>query len=123
MAKFEAYEDQDGRWRWRLWSEGGRIVASSGEAYASQRGALHAAGLVRDASAGAALASEPGLGIRAAVRLKALLDDSPPLDTPPPAAAASPARVSRRRLRAVAGGPRPASRRPARGEPLRAVRP
>ena len=114
-GKFEAYEDQDGRWRWRLWSDSGRIVASSGEAYASQFGALSAAGAVQELAGGAEMASEPGLGIRAAVRLKALLDD-----TPPPAAAKS-VGTPRRRLRAVPRS-RPALR-PVRGGRLRAARP
>lgn len=76
MRRFEAYEDENGKWRWRLWSNGGKILASSGEAFPSQADALHAAERVRAAAHGAEMASEPGLGIRAALRLRALLSDS-----------------------------------------------
>jgi uncharacterized protein YegP (UPF0339 family) len=75
MRRFEAYEDENGKWRWRLWSNGGKILASSGEAFPSQAGALLAAERVRAAANGAEMASAPGLGIRAALRLRALLND------------------------------------------------
>jgi uncharacterized protein YegP (UPF0339 family) len=105
MGKFEAYEDENGRWRWRLWSDEGRIVASSGEAYASPAGALHAAEAVRGAAGGAVVTSALGLGIKAAGRLRELLADSPPLAESPPrrlAPAPTPAASGRRRLRVVA---------------------
>jgi uncharacterized protein YegP (UPF0339 family) len=75
MRRFEAYEDENSKWRWRLWSNGGKILASSGEAYPSQPEALQAAERVRAAAHGAEMSSAPGLGIRAALRLRALLND------------------------------------------------
>jgi uncharacterized protein YegP (UPF0339 family) len=116
MRRFEAYEDENGRWRWRLWNDEGKIVACSGEAYGSQFEALLAADAVRAAAGGAPLAGEPGLGIAAACRLRALLSDSVPVraapaeaapavaaaaDTPPPPAAAEVRPGERPRLRAV----------------------
>jgi uncharacterized protein YegP (UPF0339 family) len=73
MNHFEAYEDENGKWRWRLWSAERKIVASSGEAFETQEIAMGAAKAVRRNAAGAELASEPGLGIKAALRLRALL--------------------------------------------------
>ena len=75
MRRFEAYEDENSKWRWRLWSNGGKILASSGEAFSSQPEALQAAERVRAAANGAEMSSAPGLGIRAALRLRALLND------------------------------------------------
>lgn len=42
MARFEIYQARDG-WRWRLWSTNSRIVADSGEAYATEYNAVRAA--------------------------------------------------------------------------------
>jgi uncharacterized protein YegP (UPF0339 family) len=39
-AAFEVYEDNAGRWRWRLVHDNGNIIADSGGSYASRRGAL-----------------------------------------------------------------------------------
>lgn len=36
-ATFEAYEDAEGKWRWRLVHENGNIIADSGEGYASRQ--------------------------------------------------------------------------------------
>lgn len=94
MRRFEAYEDENEKWRWRLWSNSGKILASSGEAFSSQAGALQAAERVRASAHGAEMSSAPGLGIRAALRLRALLNDGE----------RAPAQVSggqRPRLRAV----------------------
>lgn len=98
MRRFEAYEDENSKWRWRLWSNGGKILGSSGEAFPSQADALHAAERVRAAAHGAEMASEPGLGIKAALRLRALLSDGGRV----PTGAASGERVP-----ASAGGERP----------------
>jgi uncharacterized protein YegP (UPF0339 family) len=46
MAKFKIYEAKDG-WRWRLLSNG-RIIADSGEAYASRNNAKRAAKRLMD---------------------------------------------------------------------------
>jgi uncharacterized protein YegP (UPF0339 family) len=35
--RFQAYRDRRGGWRWRLVARNGKIVADSGEAYASMR--------------------------------------------------------------------------------------
>jgi uncharacterized protein YegP (UPF0339 family) len=107
MRRFEAYEDENGKWRWRLWSNGGKILACSGEAFAAQPEALQAAERVRAAANGAEMASAPGLGIRAALRLRALLSDGERT------AAASPAGGER------AAAPAPSGQRPR----LRAVKP
>jgi uncharacterized protein YegP (UPF0339 family) len=105
MRRFEAYEDENGNWRWRLWSNNGKIVASSGEAFSSQAGALQAAERVRAAAGGAEMSIAPGLGIRAALRLRALLGDG---ERPP--AQTSGARRTRLRvvrpLTTAAGAPR-----------------
>lgn len=37
QATFEMYEDQVGKWRWRLVHDNGNIIADSGEGYASQQ--------------------------------------------------------------------------------------
>lgn len=39
----EVYADAAGQYRWRICARNGRIVASSGEAFASQRNARRAA--------------------------------------------------------------------------------
>jgi len=44
---FEAYEDARDEWRWRLVSSRGRIVADSGEGYATRASCLRAIALVR----------------------------------------------------------------------------
>jgi uncharacterized protein YegP (UPF0339 family) len=75
MQRFEAYEDGDGKWRWRLWASNGKIIASSDEAFFSQASALRAAEGVRAAAGGAKISIAPGLGIKAAQRLRALLGD------------------------------------------------
>ncbi|QLG62430.1 HVO_2922 family protein [Halorarum salinum] len=36
-ATFEVYEDRVGEWRWRLVHDNGRIIADSGEGYASKQ--------------------------------------------------------------------------------------
>ena len=36
-ATFEVYEDQAGKWRWRLVHDNGNIIADSGEGYASRQ--------------------------------------------------------------------------------------
>jgi uncharacterized protein YegP (UPF0339 family) len=122
---FEAYEDENGRWRWRLWNGRGRIVASSGEAYASQVGALRAAEAVRQVARDADVATEPGLGIAAAVRLRELIADPSPAPAPFSAAEAAPASVPVRatRKRRRTGTRRQSTLRAVRGEPLRLVRP
>ncbi len=117
MRRFEAYEDENGRWRWRLWSNGGKILASSGEAFPSQAGALQAAERVRAAANGAEMASAPGLGIRAALRLRALLSDgerTPTSAAEGPAPAPATSRSGERAAAPTAGDQRPR---------LRAVKP
>lgn len=44
---FHVYPDKKGEWRWRLRSANGRIVADSGQSFASRKGALEAAKNVR----------------------------------------------------------------------------
>ena len=115
MRRFEAYEDENRRWRWRLWNDDGHIVATSGEAFGSQFEALLAADAVRSAAGDATLAGKPGLGIAAAGRLKALLSDDGP------AVGATEARQGERpRLRAVPE--RRVARRPGGRARLRAAR-
>jgi uncharacterized protein YegP (UPF0339 family) len=41
QPRFEVYQSEDG-WRWRFISSNGRIMADSGEAYASRSGAMRA---------------------------------------------------------------------------------
>lgn len=73
MQRFEAYEDESGEWRWRLLAANSRIIASSGESFYSQAGALRAAEGVQVTAPKAAISITPGLGIKAALRLRALL--------------------------------------------------
>ena len=74
MQRFEAYEDDNGEWRWRLWAADFELIASSGEAFASPAEALRAAAAVKVAAAGAPVERAPGLGMQAARRLRALLE-------------------------------------------------
>jgi uncharacterized protein YegP (UPF0339 family) len=62
MPQFDAYEDLVGKWRWRLLSNDGRTVASSGESFDSHWHALRAAEDVRGAASGATISSLPADG-------------------------------------------------------------
>ena len=73
MQRFEAYEDRNDKWRWRLFAANGRIIASSGEAFSSKTSALRAAEGVRQTAPNSVIAIAPGLGDKAAMRLRALL--------------------------------------------------
>jgi uncharacterized protein YegP (UPF0339 family) len=53
MWKFEVYRDAAGEWRWRLKAANGRIVADSGEGYASDHNARRAAENARSSIGGA----------------------------------------------------------------------
>ena len=46
--KIEVYRDAGGQYRWRLVSDNGQTVASSGESFASKANAIRAAENVRD---------------------------------------------------------------------------
>lgn len=46
--RFVIYSDKRGEWRWRLVARNGRIVADSGEGYASLRGCRGAVSLVAE---------------------------------------------------------------------------
>ncbi len=48
IYRIEVYEAKDG-WRWRMKAKNGRIIADSGEAYSSRRGAERAAYSLVDA--------------------------------------------------------------------------
>lgn len=37
QATFEIYEDNEGKWRWRLVHDTGNIIADGGEGYASRQ--------------------------------------------------------------------------------------
>ena len=43
MLRFEVYADQSAKWRWRLIAANGKIIADSGEGYASEYNAVRAA--------------------------------------------------------------------------------
>ena len=55
MWKFELYRDAANQWRWRLKAANGRIVADSGEGYASEFNARRAAETARTNIASAAI--------------------------------------------------------------------
>jgi uncharacterized protein YegP (UPF0339 family) len=38
QAQFELYEDQDGKWRWRLRHRNGNILAGDGQGYSDRSG-------------------------------------------------------------------------------------
>lgn len=73
MTHFEAYEDLDGRWRWRMIAANQRIIASSGESFDSHANAVRAARTVRDNAAASSVSSKPGIGIKALLRFSALI--------------------------------------------------
>jgi uncharacterized protein YegP (UPF0339 family) len=102
MTRFEAYEDLEGRWRWRLLAANHRIIASSAESFDSHRNAVRAADAVKAHTGKAFVSSDPGLGIKAALRLKALIragaNDGP---TPRRAVPVARGRVLRRRVGAL----------------------
>lgn len=52
---FEVYEDEAEEWRWRLRHRNGRILADSGEGYASRSGTLDAIDGVKRNAPGAAV--------------------------------------------------------------------
>jgi len=43
MLRFDIYEARDSSWRWRLVASNGKIIADSGEGYASEYNAVRAA--------------------------------------------------------------------------------
>ncbi len=47
--RFHVYQDKAGQWRWRLWAANNRIVADSGEGYASRAACEQGVGLVKAA--------------------------------------------------------------------------
>jgi uncharacterized protein YegP (UPF0339 family) len=57
-AAFEVYEDRAGEWRWRLRHRNGRIVADSGEGYASRHGARAAVDRVKERADGATIEAD-----------------------------------------------------------------
>ncbi|MGE0746301.1 MAG: DUF1508 domain-containing protein [Rhodospirillales bacterium] len=38
---YEVYRDERGKWRWRLWSDGGEPIAEAAEAYAAKARCLY----------------------------------------------------------------------------------
>ena len=70
--QFDSYEDLAGRWRWRLSTDDGNPVATSGESFETHWHALRAAERVRRAAAAARISGPPGSA--AADPLQALLD-------------------------------------------------
>ena len=73
MNRFEAYEDIDGKWRWRMVGANGETMASSNQSFYSHASALRAADRVRLGAANSYVTTKRGLGPREALRLKALL--------------------------------------------------
>ncbi len=73
MNRFEAFEDIQGKWRWRMVAADHTVIASSGESFDSHANALRAAEGVRIGSAHSHVTPTAGLGARGALRLKALL--------------------------------------------------
>jgi uncharacterized protein YegP (UPF0339 family) len=63
MARFDAYEDLVGRWRWRLRGADDRTIATAGESFDSHWHALRAAEDVRAAAAAATIETAPGDGV------------------------------------------------------------
>jgi uncharacterized protein YegP (UPF0339 family) len=43
LDKFTVYQDRAGEWRWQLKARNGKIIADSGEGYASEYNAVRAA--------------------------------------------------------------------------------
>jgi len=48
--EFEVYRDMAGEWRWRLWSENGRKIASSGEGYRNKADCLRGIEIVQSSN-------------------------------------------------------------------------
>jgi uncharacterized protein YegP (UPF0339 family) len=63
MPHFDAFEDLVGRWRWRLVSEDGRAVATSGESYGTHWHALRAAESVRALAPAAEISGTPSADV------------------------------------------------------------
>nr|WP_313695370.1 HVO_2922 family protein [Halobaculum sp. XH14] len=59
-ATFELYEDSAGQWRWRLVHDNGRIIADSGEGYASKQKATEGLESVRENATGADVVTVEG---------------------------------------------------------------
>ena len=57
--RFVVYEDNWRRWRWRLVTHRGRVLADSNESYARQRDALEAAQSIQKSAANAGLGVQP----------------------------------------------------------------
>ena len=55
QGKFEVYEDQGGKFRWRLKSSNGQVIASSGQAFADKAGARAAVESVKRTAADATI--------------------------------------------------------------------
>lgn len=47
QARFEVYKAKDG-WRWALKAKNGRIIADSGEAFTTKRGALASVQIIKN---------------------------------------------------------------------------
>ncbi len=84
MNRFEAFEDIQGKWRWRMVAANHKVIASSGESFDSQADALRAAEGVRVGSAHSHVSLTAGLGARGALRLKALLAGDMTVGPPQP---------------------------------------
>lgn len=63
MPQFDAFEDFVGRWRWRLSTDEGRVVATSGESYESHWHAMRAAEDVRGVATAAQMSEVPSQGL------------------------------------------------------------
>jgi uncharacterized protein YegP (UPF0339 family) len=61
-ARFELYEDREGKWRWRLVHRNGNIIADGGQGYASKQKAKQGLGSVKTNVRGAPVERAESVG-------------------------------------------------------------
>ena len=66
MLRFEVYADQSAKWRWRLIAANGKIIADSGEGYASEYNAVRAAARTKELAPQAPVKRKDGTTLREA---------------------------------------------------------
>jgi len=64
MLRFEIYKDQSSKWRWRMVAANGKIIADSGEGYASEYNAVRAAARTKALALSAPVKRRDGTTLR-----------------------------------------------------------
>lgn len=66
MLRFEVYKDRGGYWRWKLIANNGKLIADSGEGYASEYNAVRAAARTKELAPQAPVKRPDGTTLREA---------------------------------------------------------